>query len=57
LHIKYHEKVKQSLCAMPGMSKQEILEDLEKVEPPYGLQTVLQEINAQRTWVESGQWE
>ena len=41
-----YEKARQSLCAMPSMSEQEVLDALEKVGPPYGLQTVMWKIEA-----------
>jgi hypothetical protein len=55
-----YKKAKQSLCAMPGLSEQEVVNALEKVGPPYGLQTVMHEINVHRNsqrWVEPGLFE
>ena len=46
---KRYEDAKQSLCAMPGLNEQEVVEALGKVGPPYGLQTVMQTIEEART--------
>jgi hypothetical protein len=45
---KQYEQARRSICLMPGMRVEEVAEALEKVGPPYGLQTVMNTIQQSR---------
>jgi hypothetical protein len=52
---KQYEEARRSICLMPGMRVEEVAEALEKVGPPYGLQTVMNTIQQSRNstdWTE-----
>lgn len=50
------ERARLALCQKPGMTEREVLKALRKVGPPYGLQTVMHEIEQARKvesdWIE-----